>query len=102
MEDLGIKRRFSPKDIGLKLEARLHMIKDNLGLRGDGPDDKPRVHHKQHIEIIRDLFTGDKTAPQKHPGQEAAQLLAQLLPACGRGGESGEDLVRCGHVQPCW
>jgi hypothetical protein len=58
-------------------------------------------------EIIRELFAGDKAAPEKHAGellrrlrkgQEAVQLLSQPLPARGRGGDSRQDLVFCGKV----
>jgi len=111
MQHLWIKRGFGPKDIGMETEPRLDMVKDDLGLSWYGLDDKPRVHHEQHIQIVGDLFAGDKTAPQKHlrklacrlrEGQEAAQLLPQPLPACGRRGKAGEDLVFCGQVNTFW
>jgi hypothetical protein len=87
------------------------MVKNHLGLCWYGLDDKPRVHYEQHIQIIGDLFAGDKPAPQKHTsqlarrfraGQETAQLLPQLLPACGRSSKSGKDLVFCGHAKTFW
>ena len=111
MQHLWIKRGFGPKDIGMETEPRLDMVEDDLRWCWYGLNDKPRIHHEQHIQIIRDLFAGDKTAPQKHTsklacrfreGQETAQLLPQLLPACGRGGKAGEDLVFCSRVNTFW
>jgi len=111
MQHLWIKRGFAPKDIGMETEPRSDMVKDDLDLCWYGFDDTPRVHNEQYIQIIGDVFAGDKTAPQKHTselacrfceGQETAQLLPQPLPACGRSGKAGEALVFCGQVNTFW